>query len=333
MRILWVATEYEYGNPDLGLSFEEMNFRRALDGMGHDVTAFDFLAREREVGRRAMNRELLEVSDDPGFDLVFFFLYEEQIALQTIEHITARGVPTLNWFADDHWRFEGFSKRYAKALAWSATTDHDAVAKYHSAGIQNVVLTQWACNRYAYDRTTTEPEYDVTFVGQPHGDRREVVGKIRAAGFDVHCWGDGWERGRAPHDEMVHIFGASRINLNLSNSSTPNPSLRMRLGALARGRRIDMSPRPSQIKGRTFEVPGSGGFLLTERVPFLEEYFQIGSEVAAFGDTDELIAQIGYWLDHDDERRAVADAGYRRTRAEHTYDQRFAAIFKEMGLA
>jgi spore maturation protein CgeB len=333
MRILWVATEYEYGDPALGLSFEEMNFRRALEGMGHDVTAFDFLARDRELGRDEMNARLLAAAAAEQFDLAFFFLHEDQIAARTIERIGATGTATLNWFADDHWRFDGFSRHYAPALDWSVTTDHAAVDKYRAAGVENVILSQWACNRYAYERTADSLDFDVTFVGQPHGKRKEIISQIRAAGFDVRCWGNGWENGRADHDEMVRIFGASRINLNLSNSSSPSPTLRMRVGAWARGRRVDTSPRPSQIKGRTFEVPGSGGFLLTDRVPYLDHYLEPGREVAVFSTTDDLIERIGYWLGRPEERAAIAEAGYRRVRAEHTYDHRFAEVFSTMGLA
>jgi spore maturation protein CgeB len=332
MRILYVGSRWEYGDPALGLSFEEMNFRSALEGMGHELVPFDFLAREREVGRAAMNDELLRASGDGRFDLVFLFMHEDQIALRTVERLGA-AAPTLNWFADDHWRYEGFSRRYAQALTWSVTTDHAALPKYRADGIERVVLSQWACNRYAYDRTATALEHDVTFVGQPHGNRREVVAELAAAGIDVRCWGNGWDGGRIEHDEMVRVFGASRVNLNLANSSTPDPTLRMRLGALARGRRIDTRPRPSQIKGRTFEVPGSGGFLLTDRVDHLEDYFEIGREIAVFSSTQELIEQVRHWLANPEERAAVADAGYRRVRAEHTYDHRFAAIFAAMGLA
>jgi spore maturation protein CgeB len=332
MRILYVGSRWEYGDPALGLSFEEMNFRSALEGMGNEVVAFDFMARMREVGRDAMNAEL-EAAADASFDLVFFLMLDEEIDIGAIERIGAKGVPTLNWFADDHWRFEGFTSRYAPALTWSVTTDHESVPKYHAIGVENVVLSQWACNRYAYDRGDGALTHDVTFVGQPHGDRREVVEQVRGAGFDVRCWGNGWEAGRLDHDGMVDVFRSSRINLNLSNSFVPKPSLRMRLGALARGQRIDRTPRRSQIKGRTFEVPGSGGFLLTERVPHLEEYFEIGAEIAAYSSPDELVEQVRYWLAHPDERAAVADAGYRRVRAEHTYDHRFAEILRRMGLA
>ena len=191
-------------------------------------------------------------------------------------------------------------------------------------------------NRYGYRKTAEALEHEVTFVGLPHGNRREVIASLHESGYDVQCWGDGWPNGRIDHAGMVHVFGASAINLNLSNSSTPHRTIRARLGALARGRWASVGrakPRPSQIKGRTFEVPGSGGFLLTETVPHLDEYFAPGKEVGVFSGTDELEEQVGYWLTHPEERAAVAEAGYRRALAEHTYDHRFAAIFAAANLA
>lgn len=332
MRVLWVAGAHEYGDPALGPSFEHMNFRSALVGMGHDVTHFDFHEQERERGRDGMNAELVRAAREGTFDIAFFFLHEEQIAPATIERVGAH-TTTLNWFADDHWRFDGFSRPYARVLHWSVTTDPDSVERYEAEGLgDRVILSQWACNRYAYDKTADGLDFDVSFVGQPHGDRREVIAALRAAGLEVACFGNGWEGGRIGHDEMVRVFGASRVNLNLGNSSTVRPTLRMRVGAWARGWRVDTRPRPPQIKGRTFEVPGSGGFLLTDRVPHIERYFEPGREIAVFDSTVELVEQARHWLANPEERAAVAEAGYRRTRAEHTYDHRFAEIFSRIGV-
>jgi spore maturation protein CgeB len=192
-----------------------------------------------------------------------------------------------------------------------------------------VLLSQWACNRYAYDRAAAELAYDVTFVGQPHGNREEVVERLAAAGHAVECWGFGWPAGKLGHDEMVRVFSTSRVNLNLSNSSTPPNTLRVRVGRLlGRGPK---GPPPAQIKGRNFEVPGCGGFLLTERVPHLERYFELGREVAVYDGVDDLVEQVGWWLSHEDERAAVAEAGYMRVLAEHTYDHRFEEIFRRVG--
>lgn len=332
MRILYVAMAHDYGRPELGPSFEEMNFRSALEGIGHELVPFDFKAREIQVGRERMNRELVEVAENVRAELIFFFLYEDEVPPETIRAAKQAGASvTMNWFADDHWRFEDFSRHYAPALDWVVTTDHAAMAKYRALGHPGTILSQWACNRYAYRRIEAPLEHDVTFIGMPHGNRREVIERLRSASFKVECWGRGWPAGRLRHDEMVRVFGTSRVNLNLSNSSAPPRGARARLGALVRG--IGHRSRPSQIKGRNFEVPGSGGFLLTERLPHLDEYFDLGREVAVFNSTEELVDQVAYWLDHPDERAAVAEAGHARVLAEHTYDHRFARIFETAGLA
>src|SRR4051794_39544964 len=277
MKILYVAMADDYGDPSRGPSFEETNFRSALDGMGHAVVPFDFMRRFRAVGRDAMNRELLATADAFDPDVVFFFLFKDEIAPETISAIAA---PTVNWFADDHWRFDDFTRHYAGVLDWSVTTDHESIPKYHAIGVRDVVQSQWACNRYAYSRVAVRPAIDVSFVGQPHGDRRDVIERLQEAGIDVECWGLGWPNGRIDQHEMVRLFGATRVNLNLSNASKVVWTPRMRTGALVRGRRPWSKRRRSQIKGRNFEVPGSGGFLLTDRVPHLDEYFVDGREIA-----------------------------------------------------
>jgi spore maturation protein CgeB len=332
VRVLYVAMVHDYGNPERGPSFEETNFRSALDGMGHEVVAFDFMERARLAGKSAMRRELIAAAAEANADVAFFCLFTDELDTATIEAVGREGgCPTVNWFADDHWRFDRFSRHMAPAFDLAVTTDADSLPKYEAAGITNVLLSQWACNRYAYGRVNGGPAHEVTFVGQPHGNREEIVQRIVEAGHEVECWGYGWPAGKLDHDEMVRVFSQSRVNLNLSNSSTPPNTLRVRVGRLlGRGPK---GPQPAQIKGRNFEVPGCGGFLLTERVPHLERYFELGREVAVYDSTDDLVQQVGHWLSHDEERAAVAEAGYRRVLAEHTYDHRFDAIFRAVGVA
>lgn len=332
MRILYVAMAYDYGKKEQGPSFEDANFRSALEGMGHELIQFDFMTLEQQLGRREMNRRLIETAAAEQPDVIFFFLFEDQIEAETIRRAGVEGnAPTVNWFADDHWRFDRFTSRYAPALDWSVTTDRESLAKYAAIGCENVILSQWACNRYAYDRVDPELRYDVTFVGQAYGDRPATVEKIRAAGFEVECWGGGWLNGRVSQEEMVRVFSSSRINLNLSAAFQPPRGIRTRLRELIL-REEKPQPRRSQIKGRTFEVPGSGGFLLTDDVPHLGDYLAPGEEIGIFTDEASLIEQVGYWLSHEQERAAVAEAGYRRVREEHTYDSRFAEIFGRMGV-
>jgi spore maturation protein CgeB len=329
VRILYVAMAYDYGNPERGASFEETNFRSALEGMGHDLVAFDFMERARQVGKPSMREELVAQAAAARPDVAFFCLFTDELDPATVKAV-GRAAPTVNWFADDHWRFDGFTRHMAPAFDLAVTTDAASLPKYEAAGLgDRVLLSQWACNKYAYSRVSDAIEHEVSFVGQPHGNRPELVQRLRDAGYSVEAWGEGWPAGRLTHDERVRVFSSSRINLNPSNSSLPSNTVRDRVARLLR-RRAE-GPRPPQIKGRNFEVPGCGGFLLTERVPHLERYFDLGREVAVYDHVDDLVEQVGYWLEHEDERAAVADAGYRRVLAEHTYDHRFEEILRRVG--
>lgn len=330
MQILYIAMGHEYGEPTRGPSFEEMNFRSALEAMGHELTAFDFMARAKAVGVEAMRSELIELAGRAQPDLAFFFLFTYELDPATIEAVGQRGgCPTVNWFADDHFRFDTYTRHVAAAFDLSVTTDPDSVAKYAQLDGARVLLSQWACNPHVYGRRGGGLRHEISFVGQTHGDRKRIIARLSRAGYPVECWGFGWPHGPIAHDGMIEVFSTSRINLNLNNS----PEFHGRKARIRR--RLQMHPpaeRPKQIKGRNFEVPGCGGFLLTERVPHLERYFVPGEEIGVYGDLDDLVVQLPIWLEDETRRARVAEAGYRRVLREHTYDRRFAEIFATLGL-
>jgi spore maturation protein CgeB len=319
VKIAFIAPRWDYGDPNRGPGTEDTHFRSALVGMGHDVHVYDFMTRAAELGRSKMNAELLEFVLDLRPDLAMFCLFQDEIAVDTVGAMTQAGIKTFNWFCDDHWRFESFSSRYAPAFSLVTTTDREALPKYASIGYSSVLLTQWACNQHAFAPRPAAPKYDVTLVAQRYGDRPKAVRALRRAGIDVSCWGQGWPHGRLDHDEMVNVFSSSRINLNFSKSY--------------RGRLWRKRPLTHQLKARLFEIAGSGGFVLTERSPHLEQYFTIDEEVAVFDRVDDLVPQVEFWLKHETEREQVARAGYERVMAEHTYEKRFEQIFRAAGVA
>lgn len=353
MKILYIALKYDYGMPARGFSYEHNNFYDSLTKMEdgrHDVVYFPFDEIMREVGRDEMNKKLIEAVDKESPDLCFFALFTDEIKQSTIQHITDSGkTVTHNWFSDDHWRFHTFSKHWAPLFNWVSTTDSEAPAKYKKVGVGNVIKTQWACNHFLYKRTGRELGHDVTFVGQAHSNRKKVIKALEDAGVRVECWGGGWANGRIGQEDMVRLFGESRINLNLTMSSgtlrlkpaakiflnrraDDTYQLRNPLSWPAHTRSLLVDKRRRQIKGRNFEVPGAGGFLLTEAADNLDEYYVDGKEIVVFRDMTDLIEKAKYYLAHERERAKIAEAGYQRTLREHTYEKRFRAIFKEMGL-
>lgn len=346
MRVLFVGMRWDYKQPARGDSFEFTNFWDSLNRFpGVEAELFPFDEIEAELGRAGMNRALLRRVEETEPQVVFFFFFTDEFDPDVVDRITARTI-TVNWFADDQWRFEIYSRGWAPHLTWVATTDEVAAYKYERAGFTNVVRTQWGCNHHTYRPLAVERDLDVAFVGQPHGDRRETIQMLRDAGMKVDAWGFGWEQGRLTQDEMIEVFSRSKVNLNLSNASrATSPKqiaglfLRRRgplvvpaFGKIRANLREFRSKRRDQIKGRNFEIPGCRTLLVTTRVPGLEEYFDLEREVATFESKGELLEKVRYYLDHPEEAEKVALAGYERTLRDHTYEKRFTDMFTQMGL-
>ena len=370
MKILYVGMKYAYygsSTERIGFSFEHYNFYDTLLKMGggkHEVIYFPFDEILQEKGKEKMNQELLRVVESVKPDLCFFVLYTEEFYPETVRQITEEsGTKTFCWFTDDHWRFDGYSRHWAPLFHWIGTTDSKAPDKYKKIGYKNVIKTQWACNHFLYKPVFGTEELDVSFVGQPHGERAKVVSKIKNFGIDIKCFGPGWDSGWIDQDKMIEIFSRSKVNLNLSNAQhgfnfvSLGHVLFKRVSRVkgVEGKRDLMSylklflnlglvpqrpkdawqnlksllfGRREQIKGRNFEIPGCAGFLLTGDADNLRDYYQDGKEVVIFKDVDDLIEKAKYYLSHDEERRKVALAGYERTLRNHTYEKRFNEIFK-----
>ena len=54
--------------------------------------------------------------------------------------------------------------------------------------------------------------------------------------------------------------------------------------------------------------------MLAERTSEHLHLYEEGQEMACFSSPDELVKQVNYYLEHDHEREAMAEAGYRRVR-------------------
>lgn len=350
MKILYVASKYDYGKAERGFSFEHFNFFETFLKTGNEIIYFDFISIMRQIGKKSMNALLKTIAHNEKPDIVFTFLCEYEINPETIQALSkSENFYTLNWFADDHWRYDNYSKYFTPFFNWVVTTDKKSYEKYIQNNQRNVILSQWACNHFVYQKKELPYKYDISFVGQAHGNRRREIEEIRQHNFDVQTRGAGWKDDRVTQSEMVDFFNQSRINLNFSDSSVFLPEnwlskfdkyLLYRNHVKGIWRRIrsfsggDLSRQIAlpQIKGRNFEIPGSGGFLLTNYLKGIEQYYEENKEIVCFRNENDLIEKIKYYFSHDTDREQIAKNGWVKTLACHTYVHRFNEIFRTIGI-
>lgn len=103
--------------------------------------------------------------------------------------------------------------------------------------------------------------------------------------------------------EMPKVFRMSKINLNFT---IPNIK--------------------SGIPLRIWDVLGCGGFLLTNYQAEIPYYFKEGEDLVCFDSLEDLCEKVGYYLEHEEERKRIAWNGYHKVREKHSYIERIHTI-------
>jgi len=117
--------------------------------------------------------------------------------------------------------------------------------------------------------------------------RRRRVDRFAAAFPEGAYYGPGWPAGFLPESDRVPLLQRTRIGVNIHNSTGP-------------------------INFRTFYLPANGVLQLCDNRSHLARVFELGSEVIGYDTIEEAIDLTRYYLAHEEERRAVAAAGWRR---------------------
>lgn len=82
---------------------------------------------------------------------------------------------------------------------------------------------------------------------------------------------------------------------------------------------------------RTFEVPGCGALLINDYRDELPMFYDIGNEILAYKDDNELKNIVSWVFDNKNQAQKIAEEGYQRTIREHTYQHRMEVVLRECG--
>lgn len=112
-------------------------------------------------------------------------------------------------------------------------------------------------------------------------------------GLDIPA---GWIRGHLPYPEANKVYSSADIVIGLQNY-------------------------PALVTQRTYEILGSGGFLLTQDTPAVRRLFSPGRDLVVSSTPDDTVHLVRHYLEHPEERHNIRTQG-RLTVDFHSYRQR-----------
>jgi|SRR5579863_6411907 len=353
MRILYVGPTFRGSNTT--------SWRDAFIRLEHEVRSVDsfklaswpvrldrrLIARMRRhpgtEKMRLLNQAVVQASRDFRPNLIFL-AHGEYITAATIRYCRQFGL-VFAFMGDDIMNPINRSATFDEVIAevdCILTTNSWNVPELRAAGVSRVEYSPWA-----YDPDIHFPApitasdrlrfaCDIGFVGTFRPERADYLERVvsRCPGLVTRIWGGEWRKMRRwlyriPRTRWPRLRASvTPEEVWCEDYSKAIQSAGIVLGLLNHANR-DLHT------ARTFEIPACGGFMLAERTPEHQLYFEEDREAVYFGDLAELIDKIDYYSRNDTERRKIAAAGYQRCIGSgYQYIDRARAalnVFDEMG--
>lgn len=169
----------------------------------------------------------------------------------------------------------------------------------------------------------SEIRYPAGFVGTysgPTGAHPEGTRLLEyvASRVPVHFWGQGQDALR-PDSPIRHRFNGEAWGTDMYGV--------LAQAGIVLNRHAGWAERYANNM-RLYEATGVGAMLLTDDKDNLNDLFLVGKEVVAYRSQYECVEYLKYYLEHEDERAAIAAAGQRRTLNEHTYYHRMQELLQ-----
>ncbi|MDP2939662.1 MAG: glycosyltransferase [Candidatus Omnitrophota bacterium] len=278
--------------------------------------------------KKTMNRALLEEVRQFKPDIMLV-LMGDNISATTLEEIKRQGIITANWFTDTVIDPRGERMSFVQQIAphydYFFIYDSEEVLKNIKIDAPCVRSIPLACDpsiHKSLNLTQKERGYyasEVCFIGSLVSSldarRIEILRHLRE--FDLGIWGNWKEKDpllyRFYKKKHVYLQEATKIY----NSSDIALDIHIFFGTDKKA--FDINPR-------VFEATACGAFVLTNESSYLANLYEIDKEIVCYSDVQELKQKIKYYLNHPQDRKAIAKQGQKRAHAEHTYEKRLGKI-------
>lgn len=314
---------------------------RALRAMGHDTTVFDparhLISRtvRGKLGTAAdliffrynawrVNRALRAALAAARYDAVLVFK-GAHLWPQTVRWAAQRCRWVVNWNWDDFfnpvpYHYSPFMAGAFREYGMILTARTHLAREYLDHGARRVERMDFCFDPSIHYPVKGEGDLgDVAFFGTWSPDRERVLSRLES--FRIGIWGSSWKRAAAK------FRGAANVRIALRPAECE--AMSRELNAHRIGLNLLTRENRDLTNLRLYEIPACGAFQLCERTDAVRAAFEEGKEIECFGSLEELIDKCRFYVAHEDARRAVSGAGYRRlAHGGHTYVDRMTSLVR-----
>jgi len=279
--------------------------REAFEELGHKVVAIN----DPRVSPGP--KQILEAVDIHKPD--FAFLAKDVKYNSVIEELSKK-VLTVMWNVDVRYNintFLQFNGPMYKYCHLKFATEKGNLDEYRKAGVKNIYwLSEGISPVWHRPETLSyidEATYaaDVAFAGSDlgiHNGRREILDALENSSFNFVRYTDVFNRA---HNKMCQC-----TKVNIGHSGWPKVELSM--------------------SARDYRIMGAGGFLLTNYVEGMENWFEIGKMCDVYRSPEECLEKVKYYLEHEDERKAMAEYGMKVVHEKHKFSDRLKEVIEKV---
>lgn len=236
------------------------------------------------------------------------------IAPETVAALQAQGAKVVVFYPDVMFDHTGVDRATLAAADLIVTTK-----SYHAAALEalvgpdrHVFVHHGYCpsaHRRRHREDDIPYRWDIGFIGNQSPLKATYLTRVAEAFPDARfaVYGNRWEAAAAGTPLARHVIGHPLMGDYFARGiEETRINLAIHHGPVGPDRWEDLTST------RTFEIPAAGGFMLHVDNNEVRALYEPGREIDVFADADSLIERIGHYLAHEDERRTIAEAGFRR---------------------
>ena len=219
------------------------------------------------------------------------------------------------------------SKHFIKSIPiydFVVTTKSFEVDLYSEHNAKEIILSQqsYCPHRYLLPKSDLKFKADVGFVGHCERHYAQQINAFDDS-LDVKVWGNGWPSSTIKFKtKKKFVAGQGVWRDDYVNALA---SFQIGLGFLSKY-------IPEQHTTRSFEIPAAGTFLLAERTPEHQIFFEEGREAEFFESPEEMVSKTKFYLKNNRSRQLIADNGkIRATTSGYDTDSVISQILKKIG--